>query len=84
MAAVLDVSLAVGATNTSLTTLTENGQVVVAPKGDARFKIEHLQSAGVWSTIYWGSHGAVLDYIGQSLRITNEGPITSRISIGQK
>lgn len=82
MADALKTTIAAGATNSSLTTLTEHGSVVVGMSG--RVIIEHELDTGIWQALYDGSDCRVIDYAGQSLRITNPGTVAINIRVGQK
>lgn len=85
MADIAQTTIAAGVTLTSgLDSLTEHGQIKVL--ADGTYLIECEQNTGVWVPLYRGSDPImVFDYVGDTVRITNDTPdgSTLNIRIGQ-
>lgn len=83
MADLLKTTIAAGATNSALTSLTEHGSVKVGIKGNVEVLIEQELDTDVWGSIYQGRGPAVVvDYVGTKLRFRNMGTETTQIRVG--
>lgn len=82
MADLLNTTLAPDAVNTSLSALTEHGQIKCTIQG--RIRIEQDMGSSEWVQLYEGRGPIiVLDYTGTALRITNTGTGEARIQVGE-